>query len=224
MITKDHDVVVVTNKTELILLKNAEQLGVKYFVHETDLLTTLEDVLKKPDGNTVFYRTTLLPTLLENKKMMRIKNFAKTEMDLLKYFVKGYSNKIIAGLKNVSEETIKTHRRNMNKIVQDLRFDNLTEYAFETGLIKWNADDSASEPSRQMLVQDGNSENEIGRSVRKHSVSKSEGVIARNKKLAVDLYEDGVDVDAIANQLMVSETVVKKYLVEAGLLTGKSGL
>jgi len=224
-----HKVVVITDKKEQHFLYRWKKAGVKSFLHTGNFKKEAIKAIANLNAEGTFLSSNLM-NVFDDLTGITSALFTPTETYLYKYVVEGYSLKEIVALTGMKPSTAETHCRNMNKKVHDEGYKNVVDYAFCKGHIVWNGETAAQLTNASKVVikhamppEPERKERDVKQKTIGSGKAKAEGAIARKRRLTVELYEDGMETDGIANQLMISETVVKKYLIDNGLLVGSKG-
>jgi DNA-binding NarL/FixJ family response regulator len=119
--------------------------GVEGYILHTCNMDDLETAISKIMGNEHYICTSITTQVLQNMKISsrQSQNILMTarEKEILSYLIKMYSNKSIAEKLNISELTVKTHRKNLMKKFGSKNLLALVRYACRENLISGDDDE-----------------------------------------------------------------------------------
>jgi DNA-binding NarL/FixJ family response regulator len=134
-VSKSHKLVVISSITSPVLLKDLLSYKIDGIIHKSDTTGDIVKCVQEISNRKVFFTPYIRAILASAEDSITTNPFSEREMQLIPYFVKGYTIDETAEAVNLSPYTIATHRKKMFRKVKCNNISELLASARALGII-----------------------------------------------------------------------------------------
>jgi DNA-binding NarL/FixJ family response regulator len=132
--SSDPVILVLTAEIDEPILRQAIDCNINGILHKTEELSVLKELLNQVliEKETIIspkVQELLTTTSASNEKLYLINNLTTREKEVLKYIAERKKTKEISELMNISQETVKTHRKNIRHKLEMNNYSDLIYFA-----------------------------------------------------------------------------------------------